>query len=125
MKGQELLDNYPKAGELITNWYVKRFLDSMNDEGLPEDFKKFAMEAGLPKEKIGPLIDTGPRALFDFFDENEVYIETNVNSVGEVFFSYSVNGVSGKNAYPKRKDAETAAIEESFKLLEEKCQTSS
>ena len=123
MKGEELLDKYPKTGELVTNWYLQRFLDSMNAENLPEDFKKYAMEAGLSKDRVGPLIDTNPRVLFDFFDKKKIYIETIVDVDGG--FWWKIGDKKSSVGYEYRTNCDSAAIEESFKQLEEICQTSS
>jgi len=117
MNGLELLKEHPKSSIVVKQWYLDLLLESMKDDNLPEDFKKYAREAGIDDERIGAMIDASPRGLFDVFDGQKVYISINVSSKGVI---WNINGGEPSEFYSTRKDAESAAIVKAFKLLEEK-----
>ena len=71
----------------------------------------------IDDDKISKMIDGAPRLLFDFFDENEIIIET-VHNGGKWW--YSTNGASTPNFFSSRKEAEYASLEEAFQLLNDK-----
>lgn len=126
MSGLELLENHPETAKVVINFYVDKFL-----EGLTEEHKKdestveFAKAQFSDPETISRMIDSSPRFLFDVFDANEVYVEITVIVGANTFFIYHVNGQSfDKPPYKNRKEAEAAAIEKAFEILNEKlCQT--
>lgn len=118
MTGKELLENHPKVGALVTSWYVERFLAQINDENLPENFKQYAREAGIDADKIAALMDTGPRGIFDFFDEKDMKIGISVDELGG--FWWTLGTEKSTIGYEHRKSAETAAIVNVFKIMEEK-----
>jgi hypothetical protein len=71
------------------------------------------------------MIDSMPRALFDVFDSNSVYIEILVDLTKDnALFSYVIDGNMMGNVegilYNSRIEAEKVAIEEAFKVLNEK-----
>jgi len=117
MKALELLEKYPKAGNIINKWFLDKMLKSLNTDTVPEEFKEYISNQPIDNQNIAVMIDNNPRVLFDVFDENNVFIQINVNKT----FSYSINDgdvISG--SWIIRKDAEAAAIEQAFKLLDEK-----
>ena len=121
MKGLELLETYPKAAEVITKFFVDQLINSLNDADLPEDFKEFAREQEIGNERVGALIDNQPRGLFDVLDANKVYIEITVIVGENTFFIYHVNGVVNNTPpYHNRRDAEMAAVETAFQILNDK-----
>jgi hypothetical protein len=121
MSGLELLETYPKAAEIIKQFFVNQLVDSLNDADLPEDFKEFAREQEIGNERVGTLIDNQPRGLFDVFDANSVYIEITVIIGEKVFFIYHINGVVNNTPpYYVRKEAEASAIEKAFQILNDK-----
>lgn len=117
MTGRELLENHPEVAKTVTSWYVDRFLATINDENLPENFKQFAREAGMDADKIAALIDSGPRGLFDFFDEKNMKMGIVVDEQGG--FWWTLGTEKSTIGYEHRKNAETAAIVNAFKLMEE------
>jgi hypothetical protein len=103
---------------VIKQWFLSKLLDSLNDTSFPEDFKEFVKAQDLEDDKIATMLDANPRVLFDVFDEHKVYIQINVNTP---YFSYSINeGDIISGPWETRIEAEKEAIEQAFKLLEEK-----
>jgi hypothetical protein len=120
MKMLELLKENPKTAIVVKQWFLEKMLESLKDESLPEDFKNYVREQGIDDEKIATMIENSPRSLFDVFDDHKVFIQINVYSASSSF-SYLINeGDVISGPWNKRKEAELAAIIESFKLLEEK-----
>jgi hypothetical protein len=118
MKMLELLKEHPKTAIVIKQWFLEKMLESLKDESLPEDFKNYVREQGIDDEKIATMVENSPRSLFDVFDDHKVFIQINVYSTS---FSYLINeGDVISGPWHNRKEAEMAAIIESFKLLEEK-----
>ena len=113
----ELLKDYPETTRLIKDWYMRMMLESFKDESVPEDFKEMMRATPIDDDKISKMIDGAPRLLFDFFDENEIIIET-VHNGGKWW--YSINGASTPNFFSSRKEAEYASLQEAFQLLNDK-----
>lgn len=117
MNGLELLKNHPKAAPVIKEWYLERLLEKLKDDTLPEDFKKYAREAGINDDQIAAMIDVSPRGLFDAFDDKEIFISVEAFSKE---FRWSINKSEKSSLHNSRKSAESEAIIQAFKLLEEK-----
>lgn len=116
MKGLELLEAYPKAAKVINEFYRSKMMDSMKTDNVPDEFKEMLKEQNFDNEYVAIFVDSNPRMLFDVFDANEVYIQINVPN-----FSYSINaGDLIAGTWETRKEAETAAIEQAFQLLNDK-----
>jgi hypothetical protein len=117
----ETLQKYPEAAKVVNNYYLEIMLKSLNDDSLPENFKEFVREMGVGNDKIAKIIDGSPRALFDVFDENQIYIEI---SVSNDKFSYKIYPRDIKFLdviwYDTRKEVEKIAILDAFKLLNDK-----
>ena len=120
MKAIELLEQNPESAKLICSYYLEIMIESLKDEGLPEDFKESIREQGIDNEKIGTILDVNPRNLFDFFDSHNMYITVTCFSDGS--FSYSIIadiGTSGTSeVYKTRKEADKNAVETAIKQLE-------
>jgi hypothetical protein len=130
MKG--LLEKYPKAAKIVNEYYLAKLLESLNDKGLPDDFKEHVKQQGLPETQIVSLMEVNPYALVDVFDQNKIPIHIVVNSkldddrnVKSVTFGVII--AMGSNDmktvtewFPTRKEAEKVAIIEAFGILEEK-----
>jgi c-di-GMP-related signal transduction protein len=119
----ELLKTYPEAAKVVKTYYLEKMLESLNDESLPENFKEFAREMGLEDDRLAGILEASPRALFDVFDDNELYIQiTGDNKIGW-FWEVEANN---DNKCSTRKEAETEAVQECFRILNERiCQTQS
>jgi len=115
MKALELLETYPKAGKIVNDWFLDKMLKSLNTDAIPEEFKEYISHQPIDNQNIAVMIDNNPRVLFDVFDENNVFIQINVSKT----FSYSINeGDVISGSWIIRKDAEAAAIEQAFELLD-------
>ncbi len=117
MNGLELLESHPKSAIVVKQWYLEKMLESLNDKNLPEDFKDIVRAKGIDNESVATLIDASPRNLFDVFDNHKVYID--INCLNDKFL-WGINDDVNNDVYETRKEAEKIAIEEAFKLLEEK-----
>ena len=116
MKGLELLETYPKAAKVINEFYRSKMMTSMETDDVPEEFKEMLKEQSFDNEYIATFIDSSPRMLFDVFDEYEIYI-----NISAPKFSYSI-GTGGviSGTLKTRKEAEKAAIEHAFAILNDK-----
>jgi len=129
MTAKELFEKYPKSGEVIVKYYTDVFMNSLNTEDITEEFKELAKTQMLDSEYIQSFIDSNPRGTFDVFDANGVYIEISVDlTKGDALFIYVINGDIMGNVeailYNNRKEAESAAVEKAFEILNNKlCQT--
>lgn len=125
MNAQELLETYGKAAGVVKSYYVEKFIGSMVTENVPENYKEFARSEGIDNSTIAKMVESMPRALFDVFDSYELHIEILVMySDKPSIFTYTV--VEGDlihtqpTKYNSRIEAERVAIEEAFKLLDER-----
>ena len=127
MTGLELLEKYPLTAQIVKDWFMRSMLESFKDENVPEEFKQFMLEQGIEDDKVGKLIDVNVRILFDVFDENDIIIYFMIFSSPEgVRFSTAIHTGNDEvptpigKQYNTRKEAEHAAIEKAFELLEAK-----
>ena len=119
MSGLELLEKYPLTAKIVKDWFMKSMLESFKDESVPEEFKQFLLEQGIENDKVGKLIDVNVRVLFDVFDNNEIYL--NVSRIENIFmWSLAPNEFVDPRIFNSRKEAEHAAIEKAFDILETK-----
>lgn len=120
MNSRELLENYPKSATAILEYHTKMFRESLESADISEEFKEYAKTQELDYETVASLVDVNPRGIFDVFDANGVYIQISVD-IENKCFRYSFDG--GKvesNDYETRKEAESAAVEAAFKVLNDK-----
>lgn len=128
MTGLELLEKYPLAKNVVKDWFMRTMLESFKDEDVPEEFKQFMLEQGIEDDKVGKLIDVNVRILFDVFDENGIIIYFMIFSSPEgVRFSAAIHTGNDEvkpnpigKQYNTRKEAEHAAVEAAFDILETK-----
>lgn len=117
----DIFKKYPNAANVVKAYYLEKMIESLKDKSLPEDFKKHMKDRGIEDETLCNILDGQPRALFDVFDENEIYISTSVNIIENgVCYRYSFDGKVESNDYNNRKEAEKEAIIHAFELLENK-----
>ena len=125
MQAQELLETYDKAAVVIKQFYLQHMLESLNDENLPENFKDFVREQGIDNDTVAVMLTASPRTFFDVFDNHKIYIEILVDlTKTDALFSYVINGNIMDNVegvlYNSRIEAERAAVEKAFQMLNEK-----
>ena len=125
MKGLELLEAYPKAAEVINEFYRSKMIESMDTADVPDDFKEMLKQQEFDNEYVAKFIDANPRILFDVFDSNAVYIEILVDTTtNEPEFTYGV--IDGDTMYTcpgkynYRIEAEKVAVGKAFQLLNDK-----
>jgi len=118
MNSLQLMNDYPKSTVVIKEWVVNKLLDSLKDTSLPDDFKEFVKAQDVEDDKIAAIIDTNPRLLFDLFDKHKLYIETIVDTDGGFWWKIGEN--QSEIGYEYRINHDVAAINEAFKLLEDK-----
>lgn len=119
MSGIELLEKHPLAATVVKAWILEQMIESFKDETVPDEFKEYMRQQGVENDKVAVMIDSNPRFLFDVFDVNKVFIQINAYKT----FSYSINDgdvISG--SWWTRKEAEKAAIDVAFEMLEENLQ---
>lgn len=118
MKAIELLEKYPLTTEVVRDWFIRKMVESVNeDNDVPAEFKEFMINQGLPNERLAIFIDSNPRSLFDVFDENDVVIETSLYPNSE--FTIKIGNQATTNSWKTRKEAEAFAVEAAFEILEE------
>ena len=119
MKALELLETYPKAGKIVNDWFLDKMLKSLNTDAIPEEFKEYISHQPIENENIAVMIDNNPRVLFDVFDEHEIYININITRIKHIFtWSLADNEFLDSRVFNNRKEAEMAAIEQAFELLD-------
>jgi hypothetical protein len=124
MTGAELLETYPKAAAAIKEFYYGKMIESLEeDNDIPQEFKDMVQAQQFDSEYVATFINTNPRFLFDVFDSNNINIVIHVYTEEpptEFAFSIPQDNLDYDQLYPTRKEAEAAAIEQAFKILNEK-----
>ena len=124
MTGIELLETYPKAAAAIKEFYYGKMIESLEeDNDIPQEFKDMVQAQQFDSEYVATFINTNPRFLFDVFDSNNINIVIHVYTEEpptEFAFSIPQDNLDYDQLYPTRKEAEAAAIEQAFKILNEK-----
>jgi len=117
----ELLKNHPKSAELLRNYYSEKM-----KENVPLEFHDIMKNFPTNDEMISKLVGDNYRALFDFFDENNIFIETICYSSDKSvefnchLYPLVTNIGWVEKRFKKRKEAEKYAISRAFELLEQK-----
>jgi hypothetical protein len=122
MNLEVLLRENPKTAIVIKQWLLDRLLEGLKDDKIPEDFKEYARKEGVSDDKVIGILQGSPRAMFDVFDSHKIYVEISHEITG---FWWKIKDDKtflrlGNDPHPTRKEADTEAIIESFKLLEDK-----
>lgn len=118
MSGLELLKNHPKSAIVMKQWYLDKMLEGLNDDSIPDDFKELVRQKGIDDDVVAKTIDASPRALLDIFDEHKIYISTVIDDYNG--FWWKIGEQKSTIGYEFRKNCDSAAITEAFKLLESK-----
>lgn len=112
-----LLEKYPYATEAVRDWFMGKMIESFKDQNVPSDFKEYMRQQGIPNDRLAQMIQGNPRVLFDVFDDNNVIINVLCIYKG---FTWDVGDVKSVQVYSSRKEAEGAAVERAFQILDEK-----
>ena len=114
---RNLLEKYPHATEVVKDWFMQKMLESFKDESVPAEFKEFMRQQGISNDRLSTIIGENPRVLFDILDDNKLIINIVHSENG---FSWDVDTVKSVQFYSFRKEAELAAIERAFEILDER-----
>jgi hypothetical protein len=118
MEALKLLEKYPLSTEVVREWFINKMVESVKgDDTVPEDFKNYMLEQGIPNDKLCIFIDSSPRSLFDVFDENNVIIIIKYHD--NFGFTWAVEEADDQSFYKTRKESEIFAIETAFEILEQ------
>jgi hypothetical protein len=118
MEALKLLEKYPLSTEVVREWFINKMVESVKgDDTVPEDFKNYMLEQGIPNDKLCIFIDSSPRSLFDAFDENNVIIIIKYHD--NFGFTWAVEEADDQSFYKTRKESEIFAIETAFEILEQ------
>lgn len=119
MTSLELLEAYPKAAAILSQFYQKKLIDSMNTEDVPEDYKEVLRQQTFDNQYVAKFVHANPRILFDVFDENGFFIET-LYMEGKFHYTIVNDGevtVTEPQAFDTRIECDRSAIEAAMKLL--------
>lgn len=116
----ELLEKHPKAAEVVRNWFTDKMIESLKTDDVPEDFKEIIRQDVIDNERIDKILGSQPRALFDVFDEHEIFISINITNRK---FTYRIDNVINPTEYSRRKECESISITRAFGILEQKLST--
>ena len=68
----EILNDYPLATETARDWFVKRMIESFEQDNAPEEFKNHMLSRGVPDITLAIMLDQSPRNFFDVLDDNKI-----------------------------------------------------
>lgn len=113
----KLLEKYPYATDAVRNWFMGKMIESFKDQSVPAEFKEYMRQQGISNERLAKILGENPRVLFDVFDDNNLIINIIYTDQG---FTWDVEDVKSIECYSSRKSAEFAAVERTFRILDEK-----
>lgn len=114
MFGETMQRAYRDAFKLYKIWAI---------EELSKGYDKPA--PFLNNEYFCSLVDNSPRLLFDFFDDQEIYIDIQPEKKSEgskVMYTFQINWIEYFNYKNSRKEIEYVAVESAFRILDRKIQ---
>jgi len=118
MNTEELLNKYPKVTTKLKEWWNKKVEEALGSENLSDEYKNVITSMKVQDAQIIRTIDNNPHVLFEFFDENEVFIKEDFTNEGS-FFGCSINEKITYYKFRNRKAAERDVIDDAFEMLEE------
>jgi hypothetical protein len=113
----KLLEKYPYATDAVRDWFMGKMIESFKDQSVPAEFKEFMRQQGVSNDRIAKILGENPRVLFDVFDDNNLIINIIYTDQG---FTWDVEDVKSIQYYPSRREAEGAAVERTFRILDER-----
>ena len=124
MNAKELIIKYPIAAMKIREWIAEKMMESLVTSEAPKEFAEEIKSRGVTESMLINIIDSNPRALFDLFDKNGIYIaiiifvnnETNATFTYEIY-PRDLESNSSDVWVTTRKEAEKSAVEDAFNLL--------
>ena len=124
MNAKELIIKYPIAAMKIREWIAEKMMESLVTSEAPKEFAEEIKSRGVTESMLINIIDSNPRALFDLFDKNGIYIaiiifvnnETNATFTYEIY-PRDLESNSSDVWVTTRKEAEKSAVVDAFNLL--------
>lgn len=114
-----LLMKYNSSSVIIKEYFTKKMIESFEeDSNVPEQFIEFMREQGIIDEQLAKMLDVSPRALFDVFDDNGLYIQ--IEGDNKNGWSWEVASRIENAVCATRREAERNAVEAAFELLDTK-----
>jgi hypothetical protein len=114
----EILNDYPLATETVRDWFLKKMIESFEQDNAPEDFKKQMLSRGVSDITLAIMFEQSPRNFFDVLDENKIVVEIlRDENINPDLFYYKINGKTTGQFFEGRVVCERAAIEKAFELL--------
>ncbi len=113
----KLLETYPYATDAVREWFMGKMIESFKDQSVPAEFKEYMRQQGISNDRLSKILSDNPRVLFDVFDDNNLIINIVHTDQG---FTWDVGDVKNIQYYPSRKEAELAAVERTFRILDER-----
>lgn len=120
MKGQELIEAYPKAVGVIKDCIINKMRKDFSELGI--DDKMFLVDTiNRIDNLLINMIESSPHSLFEIFDDNGIYISIIVrNNKSGILFNYRIVPRDKKNSSRSSNDRKTIeyyAIEDAFETL--------
>jgi hypothetical protein len=113
----EILHDYPIALEAVRDWFSKKMMESMDQDGVSQDFKEYMINQGVADQSLSIMLDQSPRSFFDVLDENKIFVEIRLSPYAEGGFFYIINGVEDNQIYDGRIPCERSAVVKGLQLL--------
>lgn len=113
------LKDYPKTAEVLQDYYTTKMLMYIDTSDVPEDFKETIRKEKMSVIDVEVLVNSNPRHLFDFFDEQGIVISITYNRATNKF-CYFVNTQQNELEFDTRIEADKDAVELAIVLLEKK-----
>lgn len=114
---------YPKVEAKLNN-FIKRLMNVWVEQAVGEGMEENELSEEYMKTSTTALIGSQPRLLYDFLDENFVYLQPHLleqlnPDKGWVYELSSPKGLTDEETtFKTRKDAEIAGFNHSFEILE-------
>ena len=121
----EILEKYPKAAEVVRQYYLDRFMESLKELDAPEEYKEYLKAQGVDNQKVAEAYQMAPRMLFDVFDNHNIYIYVGVKRSEEyqtTFFyqiMYADIAETEMHTFETRIEADREAVTEALSILEQ------
>lgn len=109
------IKQYKKALDLFRAYYTQKIIDFQKQLGGTDEIPKWS------DDEMESIAKAAGSSLFYFFDENDIFVSILYGK--DKTYNYDIiDGIANSvsESYSKRMECEFAAIEEGFKILNEK-----
>ena len=113
----EVLNDYPLATEAARDWFLKKMIESFEQDNAPEDFKNHMLSRGVSDITLAIMLDQNPRAFFDVLDENKLIVEIIYAGNGLFYFTINDKNFPNSGDFQGRVPCERAAVIAAFEKL--------